>query len=56
VLAVGRTQNWGEGKQTKLRRREPAQSGSSAASDLPDTDSTRRIGIQPGVEFAELTP
>ena len=24
-------------------------------SDLPDTDSTHRIGIQPGVEFAGLT-
>jgi hypothetical protein len=37
---------WGEGKQTDVRSRKSAKGGSSPPSDLPDNDSTRRVGIR----------
>ena len=55
ACAGGRAQNRGDGKQNHVRRRTPAKSGSRLPSDLQDTDSTRRIGIQPCSDYAELT-
>jgi hypothetical protein len=46
VRAGGRMWNWGDGKQTDVRRRKPAKDGSRPPSDPQDTDSPRRNGIR----------